>query len=111
MTSINLTPTEVLAGLGVLLALLMIWRWSVRRARAAADAARAGARLLSLTGRVVFTAALIVGVQWIVITHPSANKWLLLAVLGLPALLASYTLTRALTVTTVDTPRRRGGRR
>jgi len=110
MTTINLTPTEVLAGLGVLLALLIVWRWSVRRARAAADAARAGARLLSLAGRVVFTAALIIGVQWIVITHPSANRWLLLAVLGLPALLASYTLTRALIVTTVDTPRRRGRR-
>jgi hypothetical protein len=111
MTSINLTPTQIIAGLGVLLTLFMAWRWSVRRARTATDAARAGARLLSLAGRVFFTAALIVGVQWIVITHPSANTWLLLAVLGLPALFASYTLTRALTVTTVDTPRRRGGRR
>jgi hypothetical protein len=111
MTSISLSPIQIAAGLGVLLALFMVWRASVRRARAAADAARAGARLLSLAGRVLFTAALIVGVQWLVITHPSASKWLLLAVLGLPALFASYTLTRALTVTTVDTPRRRGGRR
>lgn len=110
MTTINVTPTEVLAGIGSLLLLLIIWRWSVRRARAAADAARAGARLLSLAGRVPFTAGLIVAVQWVVITHPD-NKWLLLAVLGLPALFASYALTRALTVTTVDTPRRRGDRR
>jgi hypothetical protein len=109
MTSINLTPTQIIAGLGVLLALFMLWRWSVRRARAAADAARAGARLLSLAGRVLFTAALIVAVQWVVIMHPD-NKWLLLAVLGLPAVFASYALTRALTVTTVDTPRRRGRR-
>src|SRR5256714_14325517 len=110
MTTINVTPTQIIAGVGVLLALFLFWRWSVRRARAAADAARAGARLLSLAGRVLFTAGLIVAVQWVVILHPD-NKWVLLAVLGLPAMLASHTLTRALTVTTVDTPRRRGGRR
>jgi hypothetical protein len=107
----NLTPEQVAAGVGVLLVLLWVWRTSARRARAAADAARAGARLLSLFGRVVFTTGLIVGVQWIVITHPHASKWLLLAVLGLPALFASHALTRALTVTTMDTPRRRGGGR
>lgn len=110
MSTINLTPTEILAGIGALLILLFLWRWSVRRARAAANAARAGARLLSLTGRVLFTAGLIVAVQWVVIMHPD-SKWSLLAVLGLPALFASHSLTRALTVTTVDTPRRRGGRR
>lgn len=107
----NLTPEQVLAGVGVLLVLLWVWRAGARRARAAADAARAGARLLSLFGRVVLTAGLIVAVQWFVITHPHASKWVLLAALGLPALFASYTLTRALTVTTVDTPHRRGGRR
>lgn len=105
-----LTPTQLLAGLGVLLALVMIWRASFRRARAAADAARAGARLLSLTGRVLFLAGLIVGVQWLVLTRPGASPWLVLAVLGLPALFSAYTLTRALTVTSVDSPRR-GGRR
>jgi hypothetical protein len=110
MSTINVTPTQIIAGLGVLLALFLFWRWSVRRARATADAARAGARLLSLAGRVLFTAGLIVAVQWVVILHPD-NTWVLLAVLALPALFASYTLTRALTVTTVDTPRRRGGRR
>lgn len=110
--SFNLSPEQLLAGVGALVALLWVWRAGARRARTAADAARAGARLLSLFGRVVFTAGLIVGVQWIVITHPHASKWLLLAVLGLPALFASYALTRALTVTTVDTPRRRrDGRR
>jgi hypothetical protein len=110
MTTVTLTPTQIIAGLGVLVALFLVWRWTVRRARAAADAARAGARLLSLAGRVLCTAGLIVAVQWVVIMHPD-NKWLLLAVLGLPALLASYTLTRALMVTTVDSSRRRGGRR
>jgi hypothetical protein len=105
--TLDLGPTELLAGLGVLLSLFMVWRASARRARAAADAARSGARLLSLGGRVLFTAGLIVGVQWLVISHPSATRWLLLAVLGLPALFASHALTRALTVTTSE----RGGRR
>jgi hypothetical protein len=110
MTTINLTPTVVLAGLGVVSVLFMFWRWTVRRARAAANATRAGARLLSVAGRMLVTALLIVGAQWIVITYPT-SPWLRLAVLGLPALFASYSLTRALTVTTMDAPRRRGGRR
>jgi hypothetical protein len=110
VTSINLTPTQILAGVGVLLIVGFVWRASVRRARAAADAARSGARLLSLAGRVLFLAGLLVGAQWVVILYPN-NPWLLLAVLGLPDLFAAYALTRALTVTTVDTPRRRGGRR
>lgn len=109
--TVDLTATQVISGIAVLLMLLMVWRAGARRARAAADAARSGARLLSLSGRVLFTAGLIVGVQWLVITHPSGNPWVLLAALGLPALFASYALTRALTVTTLDTPRRRGGRR
>lgn len=111
MRAVELTPAQVVAGVAVLLSLLLLWRAGARRARAAADAARAGARLLSLTGRVLFTAGLIVGVQWLVITHPTGNGWVLLAALGLPALFASYTLTRALTVTTVDAPHRRGGGR
>ena len=109
MTTINVTPTQIIAALGVLTALFLFWRWTVRRARAAADAVRAGAQVLSLAGRVLFTSGLIVAVQWVVILHPD-NTWVLLAVLGLPAPFASYTLTRALTVTTVDTPRRRGRR-
>jgi hypothetical protein len=107
----ELTPTQVVAGLGVLLVVVLVWRASVRRARASAAAARSGARLLSLFGRVLFTAGLIVGVQWLVITRPVGNPWMLLAALGLPALFASYTLTRALTVTTVDTPRTRHSKR
>jgi hypothetical protein len=109
VNSISVSPTQVLAGVGVLLVLLWVWRASARRAKAAADAARSGARVLSLAGRVLFLAGLIVGVQWVVILHPD-NKWLLLAVLGLPALFASHALTRALTVTTMDSPRRRGRR-
>lgn len=108
---LNLTVPQVLAGVGVLLVLGWVWRAGTRRARATAHAARSGARLLSLTGRVVLTAGVIVGGQWLVITHPSASGWAVLAALGLPAMLCSYTLTRALTVTTVDVPRQRGERR
>jgi hypothetical protein len=114
MTAISLTPTEITTGLGVLLAFAFLWRAGAHRARAAAYAARTSARLVSLTGRVLFNAALIVIVQWVVIAR-GGTGWLLLAVLGLPALFAAYTLTTALTtaltVTTYDLPRRRDGDR
>ncbi|MGW1681397.1 hypothetical protein [Saccharopolyspora sp. NPDC002376] len=107
---LQLTPVEILAALGGLIALVMTWRASARATRKAGEAARASVRLVSLAGRVVVTAAAIVGVQWIVITHPG-NTTLLLAVLGVPALFASYTLTKALTVTTMDVPQQKKGRR
>ncbi|MEV7038507.1 hypothetical protein [Amycolatopsis sp. NPDC051061] len=109
MNGLTVTPTQILAGVGVLLVLFWVWRAGSRRAKAAAETARSGARLVSLVGRVLFNAGLIVAVQWVVIAHPG-NRWLLFAVLGLPALFASYALTRAMTVTTVDTSKR-GGRR
>ncbi|SFW87187.1 MULTISPECIES: hypothetical protein [Amycolatopsis] len=109
MNGLTVTPTQILAGVGVLLVLFWVWRAGSRRAKAAAEAARSGARLVSLVGRVLFNAGLIVAVQWVVIAHPG-SPWLLFAVLGLPALFASYALTRAMTVTTVDTSKR-GGRR
>jgi hypothetical protein len=109
MNGLTVTPMQILAGVGVLLVLFWVWRAGARWAKAAAEAARSGARLVSLVGRVLFNAGLIVAVQWVVIAHPG-NRWLLFAVLGLPALFASYALTRAMTVTTVDTSKR-GGRR
>lgn len=111
MVILNLSVEQVLAGVGVLVVLVWVWRAGARRARAAANAARSGARLLSLAGRVLFGAGVVVGVQWLVISHPATNGWAVLAALGLPALFSSYTLTRALTVTTVEMPRRRGDRR
>ena len=108
----TLTPTQLLAALAVALVVVWIWRASARRARRAAEAARAGARLLSLTGRVVVGAVVLTGVQWLAFTYPGAPWLLRVAALGLPALFTSYTLTRALTVTTVDLRREtRGGRR
>jgi hypothetical protein len=83
-----------------LLTLTVKTQAGVRRARAAADIARVGTSTMSLVGRVLTTALVIVGVQWLLITHP-ANQTLLWVALGLPALLASYTLTKALTVTEI----------
>jgi hypothetical protein len=109
--TVNLTPMQLLAGFGVLLALLTVWRIGTHRARRAAEVARASARVVSLAGRVLFMAAAIVGTQWLVITH-RANPTLLVVVLALPDLVAAHVLTRALTVTSMDTARHRdGGRR
>ncbi|RSN30820.1 hypothetical protein DL990_22955 [Amycolatopsis sp. WAC 01416] len=90
--------------------MFVVWRFSARKARRAADAARAGARVVSLAGRVLFTGAAFVGVQWLVITHPG-NPTLLLVVLAVPDLIAAHVLIRALTVTSLDTSPRGGGRR
>jgi hypothetical protein len=57
---------------------------------------------------VVVTALVIVGVQWLVITH-SDNLLLWWVVLGFPALITAYTLTKALTVVQISTSQRRGG--
>jgi hypothetical protein len=110
--TVNLTPAQILAGVGVLLALFVVWRFGARRAKKAADAARASARVVSLAGRVLFTGAAFVGIQWLVITHPG-NPTLLVVVLAVPDLIAAHILTRALTVTSMDTTRSRraGGRR
>lgn len=108
--TINLSPAEVLAAFGVLLALVMVWRSGTRRARRAADVARAGSQVVSLAGRVLVAAGVIVGVQWVAITYTPGSTlfWVVLAV---PALIAGHVLTRLLTVTSLDTTRRRGDRR
>jgi hypothetical protein len=108
--NLQLTPMEMLAGLGALVVLVVAWQVSVRATRRAVETARAGARLMSLAGRVIVTAAVLVGVQWVVLTHAAGNVTLVAVALGAPDLLAGYTLTRALTVTTFDTPRKRGRR-
>jgi hypothetical protein len=109
--TVNVPMLPLLAGLGVLLALVLVWRSGRRRAKVAAEAARTGARLVSLAGRVVLGGAVMLGVQWLVVTH-SGNATLLVGVLVVPDLFAAYVLTKALTVSTVDNQvRRRGGQR
>ncbi|MGH8965815.1 MAG: hypothetical protein ACRDXB_10875 [Actinomycetes bacterium] len=82
-----------------------------RRARVAAAVAEVGTSAVSLLGRVLVTAGVIVGVQWFVITRYADNKTLLLVVLAVPALITAVTLVRLLTVTVVDSVRRTGTRR
>jgi hypothetical protein len=82
----------------------------VRRAQAAADIARAGTSPVSLVGRVLVTGLVIVGVQWLVLTH-SENASLRWVVLGFPALVTACTVTKALTVVEINPTRKAGGRR
>jgi hypothetical protein len=85
-------------------------RAGVRRARAAADIARAGMSPVSLVGWVLVTVVVIVGVQWLVLTHTDTVtlRWV---VLGFPALVTACTVTKALTVVEINPARKAGGRR
>jgi hypothetical protein len=85
-------------------------RAGVRRVQAAVEIARVGTSPVSLFGRVLVTALVIVGMQWLVLTH-SASATLRWVVLGIPALVTAYTLVKALTVMQVNPSRRAGGRR
>ncbi len=106
--TINLSPTQVVAALGVLLALLMMWRAGGRRGRRAANASHAASRVASLAGHVLGTAGVIVGVQWVAITY-SPGSTLFWVVLAVPALITAHALTRS--VTSLDSGYWRGDRR
>ncbi|MDQ3763523.1 MAG: hypothetical protein M3460_18405 [Actinomycetota bacterium] len=108
--TVNLTPTQVIAILGVLLTLVMVWRSGTRRGRRAADAAHMASRVASLLGYVLGTAGVIVGVQWMAITYAPGST-LFWVVLAIPALITAYVTTRALAVTSLDITHRRGDRR
>ena len=106
--TIDLSPTQVLAALGVLLALSMMWRSGARRGRRAADAAYGASRVASLAGHLLGTAGVILGVQWVAITYAPGTTlfWVVLAV---PALITAHALTRS--VTSLDSGYWRGDRR
>jgi hypothetical protein len=106
--TINLSPTQVVAALGVLLALLMMWRSGTRRGRRAAEATHAASRVASLAGHVLGAAGVIVGVQWVAITY-ACGTTLFWVVLALPALITAHVLTRS--VASLDTTSWRGDRR
>jgi hypothetical protein len=108
--TINVGPTEIVAVIGVLLVVVMMWRSGTRRARRAAEAAHAASRVVSLAGHVFVTAGVIVGVQWVAITYAPGTT-LFWAVLAGPALIVGHVLTRALTVTSLDVTHRRSDRR
>ncbi len=98
--TIDLSPTQVVAVLGVLLALLMMWRSGTRRGRRAAEATHAASRVTSLAGHVLGTAGLIVGVQWVAITY-ALGTTLFWVVLAVPALITAHVLTKS--VASMDT--------
>jgi hypothetical protein len=74
-----------------------------------------GVLVVAVAGRVLLAAAVIAGIQWAVIHYLPSNATLMWVVLGVPALLAGYTLAESLTGSTglSSTGRRRraGGRR
>jgi hypothetical protein len=104
--TIDLSPTQVVAALGVLL-VLMMWRSGIRRGRRA-DAAYGASRVASLAGHLLGTAGVIVGVQWVAITYAPGST-LFWVVLALPALITAHALTRS--VTSLDSGYWRGDRR
>ncbi|MDQ2882680.1 MAG: hypothetical protein M3Y48_16195 [Actinomycetota bacterium] len=108
--TVELGPMQVVAILGVLLALVMVWSSGTRRGRRAADGAHVASRVASLLGYVLGTAGVIVGVQWAAIAYAPGSTlfWVVLAV---PALITAYVVTRALAVTSLDVTYRRGDRR
>jgi hypothetical protein len=106
--TINLSPTQVVAVMGVLLALLMMGRSGARRGRRAAEAASGASRVASLAGHLLGTAGVILGVQWVTITYAPGST-LFWVVLALPALITAHALTR--TVTSLETTYWRGDRR
>ncbi|MBV9444703.1 MAG: hypothetical protein JO345_02220 [Streptosporangiaceae bacterium] len=103
----NLSPTQVVAVLGVLLVLLMMWCSGTRQGRRT-DAAHGASRVASLAGYLLGTAGVIVGVQWVAMTYARGTT-LFWVVLILPALITSHALTRA--VASLDSGYWRGDRR
>ena len=92
----------VVFGVAVILVVL-VWSvraWFGRRPRPGVELARVGTTAVS-GGRVVVTAAVIVAVEWAVLTWASSNTALVLVVLGVPALFAAYTVTKAFTMTEI----------
>jgi hypothetical protein len=108
--TVNLTPTQVVAVIVLLVVEVMMWRSGTRRAHRAAQAAHAASRVVSLAGQVLSTAGVIVGAQWLVITY-ALGSTLFWVALALPALIAGHVLTKALTVTSVEVTHRRGDSR
>ena len=98
-----------IAAFAVLSVVVRVWA-GVRRAQAAAQIAGVGTSPVSVVGRVLVTALVIVGVQWLVIAHVDDREWWWVA-LGVPALVTAATVTRALTVVQINPSSRRGGRR
>ncbi|HEX4246606.1 MAG TPA: hypothetical protein VH008_01975 [Pseudonocardia sp.] len=99
--------TVMVAGLAVLGTL---WTFSAgaKAGRAVERQFREATRVGAVLATTSITAAVIVGIQWLVMTH-GPGTGTALVVLGVPGLLAGVTVARLAAVTTVE--RRRGVRR
>ena len=95
----------VLAGLGVLFGLTA----SRRAAKKAAKGVREVNRLTAMAVRTVLFAAVITGVQWLVVRF-AVDQRVILPTLAVPAVVAAYQLSRMFAVTEVVYSRRGGGR-
>lgn len=112
MNGISLSAGELfLGGMAAfaVLAVVVKARAGMRRASAAAQIAQVGTGVVSLIGRVLMTAGAIAGAQWLVTTYAGNNTTLVWVVLGVPALVSAYTLTKALTLTEIRPSSRSGG--
>lgn len=87
----------ILIGLAALGSLALIAS-ALRRARQAAYLARDAARTVSLLGRVLATAGVITGGEYLVILFAHNPLWVIVA-LALPAVLAALATVRATTAT------------
>lgn len=108
-----MTAAQVSIGLLVVaaLGLVSIWTSGAKAGRRASQTARGLGTGGGTAGRAVLTAAIIVGVQWAVVTHTD-NAAVIAAVLGVPALIAGTTVARLVAVTEMAaTLARTGGRR
>jgi hypothetical protein len=100
MNALTTHPTA-LAGIGLaLVGLLAIWRSGRRSAVRAAGHAHEVTRMSGTFLRIAVIAAVIVGIQWAVVTHTD-NPITVALVLGIPALLAGMTVARLMAVTEV----------
>lgn len=109
-----MTTQQLLIAAAVLavIGLLTVFNSGRRHAARSLDGMRRVTRLGGTAFRAVFTAAVIVGIEWFVVAKFADNTGLLLGVLAVPALFAGASIARLLAVTeVVHTDRWGGGRR
>ena len=115
MTAVGVMATDdryvMVAMLAVLalLGLVAVVRGTRRQVHETAQTVQAGAGAVNVAGQTLVSGAVIAGVQWAVVTTADPRDAVFWVVLGVPAVLAGYTLTRAVTVPPTIA-HRRGGR-
>jgi hypothetical protein len=110
--NLNGQPQTVLIVLGVLTVLgaLAAFASGRRAAKKAAKGVREVTRMTSMAFRTLVTAAVIVGVQWAIVSNATDTRVIVIT-LAVPALFAGASVARLLAVTEVVHSARRGGYR